>query len=75
MWEVWTDACVCLTRFSLVMYRCCPLESSSRFLLTLSPVSSADARPYTSGWADRWTFSTYGDTRVQAPLPCYRVRS
>lgn len=48
-----------VTFFSVVMYRCWRLKSNSRFLLTLSPVTSADARPYTSGWADRWTFSTY----------------
>lgn len=60
------EVCVGLTLFSLVMYRCCRLESNSRFLLTFSPVTSAEARPYTSGWADKWTFSTYTDISIQA---------
>lgn len=59
------EAFASLTRFSLVMYRCCRLESNSRFLLTFSPVTSADARPYTSGWPDKWTFSTYTDIYIQ----------
>lgn len=58
-----------LTFFSVVMYRCSRLESNSRFLLTLSPETLPAARPYTSGWADKCTFSTCRNTESALTHP------